>query len=190
MGTVAVALVHYPVVDRSGAVITTAITNLDLHDLARSACTYGASALYIVHPIAAQRELAERVRSHWVDGAGARRIPSREPAMRLVRITSSLDDVYGCFGGRASVDLYATTACAAGRAFHEFRQARARIRDSARPSVVLFGTGWGLAASVLDGADVLLEPINGANECGYNHLSVRAACAIVLDRLLSPVSSD
>jgi len=64
MKSVSVALVHYPVLDRQGAIITTAITNLDLHDLARSACTYGVSTVFIVHPISAQRELALRVKAH------------------------------------------------------------------------------------------------------------------------------
>ena len=63
MSPVAIALVHHPVLDRQGAIITTAITNLDLHDLARSACTYGVSQVFIVHPVAAQRELALRIKT-------------------------------------------------------------------------------------------------------------------------------
>jgi hypothetical protein len=49
--------------------------------------------------------------------------------------------------------------------------------------LVVFGTGWGLAPSVLAGGDALLEPIR-ATQGDYNHLSVRSACAIALDRLL------
>ena len=49
--------------------------------------------------------------------------------------------------------------------------------------LVVFGTGWGLAPNVIEGADLLLEPIR-AERGEYNHLSVRAACAIALDRLL------
>jgi hypothetical protein len=48
--------------------------------------------------------------------------------------------------------------------------------------LLLFGTGWGLADEVLEAADALLPPLAGPS--GYNHLSVRAAAAIVLDRLL------
>ena len=54
--------------------------------------------------------------------------------------------------------------------------------------IVLFGTGWGLTPEVLEGVDALLPPIDRAPGVGvgdaYNHLSVRAACAITLDRLL------
>src|SRR5881628_1341888 len=81
---VAAALVHHPVHDRSRAVVTSAITNLDLHDISRSSHTYGLSDLYIVHPVAAQRLLAERVREHWISGSGARRIPDRTPAISLL----------------------------------------------------------------------------------------------------------
>jgi hypothetical protein len=181
---VVVALVHYPVVDREGRIITTAITNLDLHDIARSACTYGVSDLLIVHPVAAQRELAERVRSHWVEGSGAKRIPTREPAMRLLRVVAALDDVYEALGGRDSIEVVATTARTEGRRCTTFASARERVHAASGTVLLLFGTGWGLAPDLLDGADVLLEAIAGST--GYNHLSVRAACAIALDRLLGP----
>ncbi len=81
---VAAALVHHPVHDRQRAVVTSAITNLDLHDISRSSLTYGLTDLFIVHPVAAQRLLAERVREHWISGSGARRIPDRTPAISLL----------------------------------------------------------------------------------------------------------
>jgi hypothetical protein len=183
MNPVAVALVHHPVLDRQGAVITTAITNLDLHDMARSACTYGVSALYVVHPVAAQRELALRVKSHWVDGSGARRIPTRQPAMALVEVVPAMGDVFAALGGRSNVELYVTSARDAGRRVTTYAEARKRMSMSERPSLVLFGTGWGLAPELIDASDVFLAPLEGAG-AGYNHLSVRAACAIILDRLL------
>jgi hypothetical protein len=184
MSSVAIALVHHPVLDRQGAIITTAITNLDLHDLARSACTYGVRAVYIVHPVLAQRELALRVKTHWVGGSGARRIPTREPAMALLEIVASVDDVYAALGGRSSVDLYATSARSEHRKTTTYADGRSRIASSPRTSLLLFGTGWGLSDDLVAGADVFLDPITGAGGSGYNHLSVRAACAIVLDRLL------
>src|SRR6185312_9185978 len=95
---VAAALVHYPVHDRVRAVVTSAITNLDLHDIARSALTFGLSDLFIVHPIAAQRLLAERVREHWISGSGARRIPDRTPAISLLRAVPTLDDALAELG--------------------------------------------------------------------------------------------
>src|SRR6476469_1754075 len=89
---VAVALIHHPVVDRQGAVVTTTVTNLDVHDIARSSHTFGVSDYFIVTPIAAQRELVSRIRGHWVEGSGARRIPDRKPAMEVVRIVATIEE--------------------------------------------------------------------------------------------------
>ena len=50
-----------------------------------------------------------------------------------------------------------------------------------RPALLVLGTGWGLTDELLAGCDVRLPPIRGASD--YNHLSVRSACAILLDRL-------
>jgi hypothetical protein len=44
------------------------------------------------------------------------------------------------------------------------------------------GTGWGLTEECFSAADFILEPIAGNGS--YNHLSVRSAAAIMLDRLL------
>ena len=46
---------------------------------------------------------------------------------------------------------------------------------------MVFGTGWGLAPEVMARADLRLAPVLGPTD--YNHLSVRAAAAVILDRL-------
>ena len=181
MRKVAVALLHHPVVDRQGNVVTTAITNLDLHDIARSAYTYDVEHFYVVHPVAAQRALAARVREHWVDGSGARRIPDRKPPMTRLRVVASLQDVQNEVEGPC--ELWATTAQLRDKALaHE--QALEMVRAGSGTLVLLFGTGWGLAPSVLESASQVLAPIRSARSDGYNHLSVRAAAAILLDRLM------
>jgi hypothetical protein len=53
--------------------------------------------------------------------------------------------------------------------------------DTARPWLILFGTGWGLASPALERCDHVLEPVEGTGD--YNHLSVRSAAAVILDRL-------
>lgn len=176
---VALALVHHPVVDRQGAVVTTAVTNLDVHDIARSAHTYGLARFFVVHPVAAQRELVNRIRAHWVEGSGARRIPDRKPAMEIVNIVSSLDDVIRDLGGE--VECWATSAAPGGTL--DFDAARAALREAGPPVVILFGTGWGLAPEVLERSAQRLLGIQSPRSDGYNHLSVRAAAAITLDRL-------
>jgi hypothetical protein len=178
------ALVHHPVLDRQGGVVTTAITNLDLHDMARSARTYGMASLFVVHPVEAQRLLAARVREHWVEGSGRRRIPDRAAAMELLRVVPSLDDVHAALGGRAAIEVWTTAAAARGPEVTTYAAARARLPQVERPILVLFGTGWGLTGELVASAEVRLSPIRAEAETGYNHLSVRAACAITLDRLL------
>jgi hypothetical protein len=182
MRRVAAALVHYPVLDRAREVVTTAITNLDLHDISRSAHTFGLSDYFVIHPIAAQRELAERVRAHWTDGSGARRIPDRSPALSILRVVPALDDVVAALGNE--VELWSTSA-APGKKPLGFAAARARLESDGPPVLLLFGTGWGLAQAVLDRADFQLDPVRSPREDGYNHLSVRAAAAIIFSRLLS-----
>jgi hypothetical protein len=181
----AIALLHYPVLDGQGAIVTTAVTNLDVHDLSRSARTYGCSDYFVVHPIAAQRELVERIRSHWTDGSSGKRIPDRKEALSVLRVVPSLDDATEALGGRANVELWATAArrLETPARVLSFPEARREFEGHGDKSVlVLFGTGWGLASGVLSLVDALLEPIAAATD-GYNHLSVRAACAIALDRL-------
>ena len=81
------ALVHHPVLDGQGAVVTTAVTNLDVHDLSRSAKTYGCSDYFVTHPIAAQRELVTRILHHWTEGSRRpRRIPDRREALQVLRV--------------------------------------------------------------------------------------------------------
>lgn len=188
MRRVCLALVHHPVLDRQGAIITTAITNLDLHDIARSSRAFGLSDMFVVHPVAAQRQLAERVRDHWLHGSGRRRIPDRAPPMELLRVVSGLVDAYDAMGGREAIEVWTTSAKAGPRRPCQYGEARSLIRQDGPPVMLLFGTGWGLAAGTVEEADVRLEPIRAAAETGFNHLSVRAACAITLDRLLGSQS--
>jgi hypothetical protein len=55
------------------------------------------------------------------------------------------------------------------------------LHEENRAFLLLFGTAWGLDPTVIDTADYTLEPIRGRTD--YNHLSVRSAVAIVVDRL-------
>jgi hypothetical protein len=177
---VALALIHHPVVDRQGDIVTTAVTNLDVHDIARSSHTFGVGDFFVVHPVSAQRELVHRIVTHWVEGSGARRIPDRKPAMETVRIVAALDDAVAALGG--AVDLWVTSARAGGTL--NFDEARAHLGTAGPPVLLCFGTGWGLAPSAMERTTARLPPIRSPREDGYNHLSVRAAVAIMLDRLL------
>lgn len=178
MRKVSVALVHHPVVDSTGGVVTSMLTTMDLHDLSRSARTYGCEALYIVHPIPAQQELAHRIIEHWTHGSSAKRIPDRKDALATVKVVSTLEEAEAACG--AGTELWSTAARELGRSV-SWSDGRRRVTVDGPPVLLVFGTSWGLAPAVIDRSDVLLEPIHGAGD--WNHLSVRAACAIALDRL-------
>jgi hypothetical protein len=179
MRRLSVALVHYPVLDAKGATVASTLTTMDVHDLSRSARTYGCDALYIVHPIEAQRELAHRIVGHWTHGSSAKRIPDRKDALAIVRVVETLEDAKRSMGEDTLV--WATAARAPSEPLG-WAEARARMASEGPPVLLVFGTSWGLSAHVLQSADAVIAPIHGRGE--WNHLSVRAACAIALDRLL------
>src|SRR5690349_20309758 len=178
MRRVSAVLIHYPILDRERSVVTGAITNLDLHDISRSAHTYGLAAYYVAHPIAAQRELATRVREHWLTGSGSRRIPDRVPPMRGLQVVSSLDEALAQAG--EGTELWVTSARESGKGIsHD--AARELLKTEGPPILIAFGTGWGLADEVMERATRYLAPIRSPRADGFNHLSVRAAAAIIFD---------
>ena len=176
----AVALLHYPMRDKQGAVVTTSLTNMDLHDISRSASTYGADRYFVVTPLLAQQEIGGRVIKHWTEGFGAGYNPNRKEAFFRTEFCGSLlEAIESCeilWGEKPLV--VATTA----------KPERADISASLlgdlaekRGVLLLFGTGWGFVDEIFELADYTLEPIEGVAE--FNHLSVRSAAAILLERL-------
>lgn len=182
MRTVGCALVHHPVADRQGRVVTSAITNIDLHDVSRSALTFGLCGLWVTHPVSAQRTLAERIREHWVEGSGGRRIPDRVPALSLLRVVERLEDALLELG--PDTELWTTSARPPSARGLSLPDARESLLGSGPPVLIAFGTGWGLCEEVHERAHAQLHPIESPRPDGYNHLSVRAAAAILFDRLL------
>ena len=182
MQTVILALVHYPVVNKNGEVIGSAVTNLDLHDIARAAKTFGVSEYHIVTPFGEQQELVSEIIDHWQIGHGARYNPARKSALEIVRVTESLagsiDDITARYGCRP---LVVTTSARVYDKTISYPDLRQQL-DQGTPVLLLFGTAHGLAPEVMAAADAVLPPIYGNTD--YNHLSVRSAASIILDRLL------
>lgn len=178
----AIALVHYPVYNKLREVVTTALTNLDLHDIARSSRTFGLDRFYIVTPSKDQQALALRITGHWQEGWGAAYNPDRKEALDIVRVKDTLNDAVQDFqaGFAAPVKTVITGASRrpGSTSCQEFRR---MLGNTKQPYLLLLGTGWGLTEKCFDSADLILEPIAGAGV--YNHLSVRSAAAIMLDRL-------
>ena len=179
---VSVALIHYPVIDKNGQTIAAAVTSLDLHDIARSARTYGARDFYVVTPLTDQQELVRCILDHWVTGVGAGYNPDRRTALSLIRLQPTLADALEDM--RRKFDAQPCTVVTSARMREsdlDYEQLRRLVR-SGRPTLVLLGTAWGLAGETLEQADYRLAPIEGAGD--YNHLAVLSAAAIILDRML------
>jgi hypothetical protein len=176
-----VLLLHHPVYDKNRRVVATAITNLDIHDIARASRTFGLGGFYLATPIAAQRELGRRIVGHWKDGFGARYNERRKEALETVRIVSDLSEAREAVRSETGQEpLVCVTAARTHSGLTE-SELLEEVERLERPLLLCFGTGWGLTDEVLAGADRVLRAIRGAGE--YNHLSVRAAVAIILDRL-------
>lgn len=180
-GRVDVALIHYPVYNKNREIIGSAVTNLDIHDIARAGRTFGVDTFYIVTPYKDQQKLVAEIVGHWQDGYGATYNTDRKEALSSVRIIDDLAGLYDAIGGggRRPV-VVATSAREQGKtiAYQEMRQ---RIFHGEHV-LLLFGTAWGLADEALESIDAMLPPISGYGE--YRHLSVRSAVSIILDRLL------
>jgi hypothetical protein len=182
VGDLYLALVHHPVLDKNGAVVTTAVTNMDVHDIARLARTFGVRRYYVCTPVPTLQRLVERIILHWEEGPGATYNETRKDALAVVRLADELDAAVTDVERETGVlpRLVATSAREGGRRLG-YDALRERLRTDARPELLVFGTGWGLTRDVLDRCDDLLEPIRGSGD--YNHLSVRSAASIILDRL-------
>jgi tRNA (guanine37-N1)-methyltransferase len=176
-------LLHYPVYNKNGRRIASAITSFDLHDLSRLAKTYGVKRFFVITPLTDQQELAERIVRHWTAGYGAGYNPDRKEALELVAVLPSLEDglqeVERVEGERPV--LMATDASRQNGCALTYPEAT-RMISSGKPVLLLLGTAWGLDKEVFQKADYILEPVRGLTE--YNHLSVRSAGAIILDRLV------
>ena len=174
-----VALLHFPVYNKNKEVVTTCVTGFDLSDIARSCSTYGIKKYFVVNPISGQRQFAERILNHWKKEESLNFNSTRVEALNLISIKKELREVIDEISKKGSPVVVATSARQKGS--YPYGKLREEMSRSKRPYLILFGTGWGLCEEVIDGADIVLPPIVG--ETGYNHLSVRSAAAIIMDRL-------
>ena len=181
--SVYVALLHYPVYDKNGQVVTTAVTNMDIHDIARSGRTYGIRGFYVVTPVKALQKLARKIIQHWELGYGSQYNVTRKEALALVRITDTLDDALIEIERECGEKpLLVVTSARPGGERTSFTELRDVLIKVSQPLLLILGTGWGLTEAIFSRSDYVLEAIEGPTD--YNHLSVRSAAAIILDRLL------
>jgi len=182
-------LVHYPVYNKNEERIASAVTTVDLHDLARIARTYDARKLLIITPLEDQQKLVKRVCRHWTTGFGATYNPHRKAAIELIALASCLKEAIDKIRFMEGEEPFvvATDADRQKENAVSFSATRTMIQND-RVVFLIFGTAWGLDQEVLRQSNAILEPVTGSGE--YNHLSVRAASAIILDRLVGTNSGQ
>lgn len=178
-----VALVHFPVYNKARQVVATSLTTLNLHDLARLAVTYGTQGCYVVTPLRRQQELARQVITHWTQGYGAVYNPTRAEALQHLQIVDNLEALEHDIIQRCGVvPRYIATDARRFPGGISYVALRQILWEQRAVFLLLLGTGWGLTDELIARCEYILDPIYGLTP--YNHLPVRVAAGILLDRLL------
>ena len=173
-----IALIHYPVL-REGSVITSSITNLDIHDISRICATYGLGGYFIVHPDEKMRSIARKLAGHWIEGEGKNQNPDRHEAMKVLKIVKDIDEaVESIVSVQKQIPLIVGTTARKKENSVSVSHLKKKKNE---PILILFGTAGGIDDKYLESLDLILEPIEVGS--GYNHLSVRSAVSIFVDRL-------
>ncbi|WP_461832634.1 RNA methyltransferase [Aquifex sp.] len=179
-----IALLHYPALDKDGKIVVTSFTTMDLHDIARPARAYEINRYYIVQPIDAQRIVIQRQISYWLSEEGRKSNPTRYEIVQLVRLAYTLDEVIEDIEKeRGKKPMLVGTDARKYPNTIKYSELKREIEKRDKDWLIVFGTGHGIPPDLMNTFDYILEPIYGAED--WNHLSVRNAVAIILDRLFS-----
>lgn len=182
-------IMHDKVLNKEGLIGTTSIKSMDLHDISRAAISFGFKKFFVVQPLKDQQSIAKEFFSFWTDGKGEAYNQTRYVAIERIDLCDSLEEVKKKIleiEGKDSI-LISTSALD-----HE-KQKTITYHDQGlawghdQPILIILGTGYGLSPEIINQSDYVLAPIKGLSN--YNHLSVRAAAAIIFDRWLG-ISPD
>jgi hypothetical protein len=176
-------LVHYPIKNKRDELVRTSVTNLDIHDIARSCRTFGFKNYHIITPIQKQQELIGEILGFWNQDQANDYNPDRQDALSYIYVSESIENsITKITEIEGKKPLIAVTGA-------NFASNNGSIDDLSKkcaeldvPLFLLFGTGWGLHDQALELADFSVVPIFGKAPDGYNHLSVRSAVAIYLSQ--------
>ncbi len=182
MADIYVGLVHYPVYNKNMQVVATAVTNFDIHDIARTCRTYGVRRYYVIHPLDTQREIINKILHYWQEGYGQIYNPDRNEALKCVSWTDDIGNAVRAIAAETGHQpLVVTTDARRYPNTVSYTALREIMQAEKRPLLLLFGTGWGIEEATMAEFDYILEPVCGPSD--YNHLCVRSAAAIIMDRL-------
>ncbi|MBC8313410.1 MAG: RNA methyltransferase [Candidatus Cloacimonetes bacterium] len=178
-----VGLVHFPVYNRNHKIVATSITNIDLHDISRSCKTFGVKKFFIINPQKSQKEIFMRLKKFWQTDFAKEYNINRFDAFEIMEFYHDIKSVkFWIKNNYKKNPIIISTSARKCEDNVNFSEVKNRIQESI-PKLILFGTGYGLSDELIKNCDINLSPIIG--EKNYNHLSVRSAIAIILDRLIS-----
>lgn len=177
-----IGLVHYPVYNKNGDIVATSVTNFDIHDIARSSKTYGVRNYYIITPVVSQIEITKRIMGFWQVGGGIEYNKDRNEAFSTTIVIESIEKAIEDIKIKTNKEVKViTTSAKIHNNSIDFKSMSDIIVKKEYAYLILLGTGWGLIDEVMQRSDYILNPIRPNSV--YNHLSVRSAASIILDRL-------
>lgn len=179
-----VALMHTDVLVQKTVEGNSSVTSIDIHDIARSSTTFGFKNYFVVTPLADQQKIVETLLGFWQEGEGVTYNPSRHRAVSSACWAKDFDDVVAQIEmaeGKKPIVVATSARRLAGKKNITYDD-QGLVWGHERPVLFLFGTANGLAPTLVDRCDYVLDPIEGLSS--FNHLSVRSAAAIVFDRWL------
>lgn len=179
-----IVVMHSDVIIKNGDVGTTSVGSLNLHDICRSARTYGVKRVFIVTPLEDQHRIIKTFLNFWQGTSGKNYNAKRSEAISLLTLVHSFDEVKKLIAENEGQNplILTTSAKKSDDAPAIDYQSQSVVWSLKRPVLLVFGTGQGLAQHIMEQSSFILKPVFGLTD--YNHLSVRSAIAIILDRWL------
>ncbi|MDR0239282.1 MAG: tRNA (guanosine(37)-N1)-methyltransferase TrmD [Deltaproteobacteria bacterium] len=175
-------LVHYPVLLKTKNPGASSLTNLDIHDIARNSCSYGIGSVYISTPLPDQAQILRGILHYWTQGAGAVSNPDRARALSLVYHVLEFADAAADIEKHTGQKPLMLGTSATWHKTPVYTPGRVREALASGPVLLLLGTSHGLAPEALAACDGHLRPLRFLDV--YRRLSVRAATAAYLDRIV------
>lgn len=178
-----VALCHSEVlIGPERTVGTTSVTSIDIHDIARTSQTYGMKQFFIVTPLSDQQRITQTLLDFWQTPVGIEYNYNRHNALSSTNLVDTIDTAIARIKDIEGKDpvIVATTARTVDHARRITFFDQGEVWSLERPVLFVFGTGRGFSQDFLNRCDFILAPVKGLSQ--FNHLSVRSAVAIILDR--------
>lgn len=182
---------HYVVIMHSQVIVGdghkvghTSVASIDIHDIARSCKTYGIKNFFIVTQLEDQFKIVNTFFDFWHSKKGKDYNLSRYNAIESVILKKTFESVIEHIKQKENADpiIITTSAKPHGNSVKIDYFSQGLVWKENRPVLIVFGTGQGLSDEIMNKSNFILTPIRGLTS--YNHLSVRSAAAVILDRWL------